>query len=141
MTSAALSHYFRAFLVKLSMIESQLGMLEPQGSCIALSIRVIHPNYVTDDASFAILLELCDDKEAPIGPEDETNRDPPPWVPADRQYTTSGVTDDAQLHLLRAVETGIVNVSLMILIRRISIVDGCLSSLSLYRNRRRNLKG
>ncbi|KAI9570242.1 DNA-binding protein [Boletus coccyginus] len=97
MTSAALSRYFRAFLVKLSMIESQLGMLEPQ-----------------DDASFAILLELCDDKEAPIGPEDETNRDPPPWVPADRQYTTSGVTDDAQFHFLRAVETGIVNLSLAV---------------------------
>ncbi|KAF8445578.1 DNA-binding protein [Boletus edulis BED1] len=97
MTSAALSRYFRAFLVKLSMVESQLGSLEPQ-----------------DDASFAILLELHDDKEPPIGPQDDMSQDPPPWVPADKQYTTLGTPDDAQLHLLRVVETGIVNLSLAV---------------------------
>lgn len=31
MSSTTLGRYFRAFLVKLSMIESQLGSLEPQG--------------------------------------------------------------------------------------------------------------
>lgn len=113
MTSATLSRYFRAFLVKLSMVESQLGPLEPQGSCPALSIWVICAHNVTDDVSFAILLELCDDNEAPTGPQDEMAQDPPPWVPADGQYTTSGTPDDVQLHLLRVVETGIVNVSLM----------------------------
>jgi mitotic spindle assembly checkpoint protein MAD2B len=97
MTSATLSRYFRAFLVKLSMIESQLSALEPQ-----------------DDASFAILLELRDDKEVPIGPQHEMNQDPPPWVPAEKQYTTSGTPDDAQLHLLRVVETGIVSLSLAV---------------------------
>jgi len=97
MTSATLSRYFRAFLVKLSMIESQLGALEPQ-----------------DEASFAILLELRDDKEAPVGSQDEMNQDPPPWVPADKQYTTLGTPDNAQLHFLRVVETGIVNLSLAV---------------------------
>ncbi|KAG6380867.1 DNA-binding protein [Boletus reticuloceps] len=113
MTSAALSRYFRAFLVKLSMVESQLGSLEPQGS-LAQSIQASCTNYVTDDASFAILLELRDDKEPPIGPQDDMSQDPPPWVPADKQYTTLGTPDDAQLHLLRVVETGIVNLSLAV---------------------------
>ena len=115
MTSATLGRYFRAFLVKLSMIESQLSALEPQGSGFALSILVIYSDYLADDASFAILLELRDDKEAPVGPQDEANQDPAPWVPADKHYTTSGTPDDSQLHLLRVVETGIVSVSLMIL--------------------------
>ncbi|KAG8219493.1 DNA-binding protein [Butyriboletus roseoflavus] len=94
MSSATLSRYFRAFLVKLSMIESQLGALESQ-----------------DEASFAIVSELHDDKDAPVGPQDEVNQDLPPWVPADKQYTTAGTPDDAQLHFLRAVETGIINLS------------------------------
>lgn len=113
MTSATLSRYFRAFLVKLSMIESQLGALEPQGSCLALPIQTLCANHATDEASFAILLELRDDKEAPVGLQDEMNQDPPPWVPADKQYTTLGTPDNAQLHFLRVVETGIVNVSPM----------------------------
>jgi len=97
MSSSTLSRYFRAFLVKLSMIESQLGVLDPQ-----------------DEASFAILLELCDDKDTPVGSRDDTSQDPPPWVPADKQYTTAGASDDDHLHLLRVVETGIVNLSLAV---------------------------
>ena len=72
-------------------------------------------------------MELRDDKEAPIGPRDEMNHDPPPWVPADKQYTTSATPDDAQLHLLRVVETGIVSVCPMILNRVNSLLDECLA--------------
>ena len=123
------------------MIESQLCELEPQGCCLTLSIQVIYANYITDEASFAIVLELQDDKEAPVGPQDEGNQDPPPWVPADKRYTTAGTPDNAQLHLLRAVETGIINVSLMVLNHGDSLLDECLSSLSLYRNQKRNSEG
>ncbi|KAG9314041.1 DNA-binding protein [Chiua virens] len=97
MSSATLCRYFRAFLVKLNMIESQLVPLEPQ-----------------DESTFAILLELRDDREVPTGLQDEMNQDPPPWVPADKQYTTAGTPDNTQLHLLRTVETGIVNVALAV---------------------------
>ncbi|KAH7930407.1 DNA-binding protein [Leucogyrophana mollusca] len=92
MSSITLSQYFRSFLVKLNMIESQLGLLE------------LH-----DDASFAIVLELKDD----MSPQ-SFSQDPPPWIPADRQHTTSGASDDAQLHLVRAVDTGIISLSLAV---------------------------
>lgn len=95
MSSAKLGQYFRSFLIKLNMIESQLGLLE-------LSTG--------DEASFAIVLEL---KENTV-PSDSKDNEPPPWVPADRQHTTSGVSEEAQLHLLRAVDTGIINISLAV---------------------------
>ena len=38
-------------------------------------------------------------------------QDPPPWIPADSEHTTEGVSDDAQLHMVRAVDTGIINAS------------------------------
>ncbi|KAG2076867.1 DNA-binding protein [Suillus decipiens] len=95
MSSAQLAQYFRSFLIKLNMIESQLGVLElPTG----------------DEASFAIVLEL---KENTM-PSASKDNEPPPWVPADRQHTTSGVSEKAQLHLLRAVDTGIINISLAV---------------------------
>ncbi|KIJ66302.1 hypothetical protein HYDPIDRAFT_109297 [Hydnomerulius pinastri MD-312] len=93
MSSITLSQYFRSFLIKLTMIEAQLGLLELQ-----------------DEASFAIVLELNDDKV----PSVTRDKDPPPWVPADRQHTTTGASDEAQLHLLRAVDTGIINLSLAV---------------------------
>lgn len=39
------------------------------------------------------------------------SQDPPPWIPADKQHTTSGASNNAELHMLRAVDTGIINVS------------------------------
>ncbi|KAF8846023.1 DNA-binding protein [Paxillus ammoniavirescens] len=93
MSSIALSQYFRSFLIKLTMIEAQLGLLELQ-----------------DEASFAIVIELNDDKV----PSARQDQDPSPWVPADRQLTTAGASDEAQLHLLRAVDTGIINLSLAV---------------------------
>jgi len=75
------------------MMESQLGLLEHH-----------------DDASFAIIIELNDDKL----PSASRDKNPPPWVPADRQHTTSGASEDYQLHLLRAVDTGIISLSLAV---------------------------
>jgi len=95
MSSSKLGQYFRSFLIKLNMIESQLGLLElPSG----------------DEASFAVVLELKDNAV----PSASKGKDPPPWVPADLQHTTSGTSEEAQLHLLRAVDTGIINISLAV---------------------------
>ncbi|CAL1694960.1 unnamed protein product [Somion occarium] len=93
MTASTLGHYFRSFLVKLSMIESELGQ---------------YP--LPDDLSFAIILELKDDK-APTVPQ---GKDPPPWVPASTQHTTAGASEGAELHMLRAVDTGIISLSLAV---------------------------
>ncbi|KAJ3872705.1 spindle checkpoint protein [Lentinula edodes] len=94
MSSLALGQYFRSFLVKLSMIEAQLGQ-----------------RYLGDDVSFAILMELKDDMKPslPVG-----SKEPPPWIPADQQHTTSGASEDAELHVVRAVSTGIINLSLVV---------------------------
>ncbi|KAH7886131.1 DNA-binding protein [Phlebopus sp. FC_14] len=94
MSSIALTQYFRSFLIKLTMIETQLGLLELK----------------EDEASFAIVLELKDDKV----PSASSDKNPPPWVPADQQHTTSGASEEAQLHLLRAVDTGILSLSLAV---------------------------
>ncbi|KAI0735013.1 DNA-binding protein [Earliella scabrosa] len=91
-TVASLGQYFRSFLVKLSMIEAQLGLLS------------------VDDLSFAILIELQDDK-APTTTDD---KDPPPWIPANTQHTITGTSDKAELHMVRAVDTGIINLSLAV---------------------------
>jgi len=93
MSSTSLGQYFRSFLVKLSMIESQLGQL-----------------YLGENVSFAIVLELMDDKSPSI----THGKDPPPWIPAGTQHTTSGVSDNAELHMVRAVDTGIINLSLAV---------------------------
>ena len=34
----------------------------------------------------------------------------PPWIPAFEADTTSGASEKAELHMVRAVETGIINV-------------------------------
>ncbi|KAJ7170076.1 DNA-binding protein [Mycena filopes] len=88
-SSAALGQYFRGFLVKLNMVESQLGQM-----------------YLDDDVSFSIGIELKADNVP--GAKD---KNPPPWIPAYTQHTTSGASEDAELHLIRAVNTGIVNAS------------------------------
>ncbi|KAI1788822.1 DNA-binding protein [Ganoderma leucocontextum] len=108
----SMGQYFRSALIKLNMIEAQLGQI-----CL-------------DDLSFAILLELLDDK-APTASHGKVDfymvwraqlsrwmyyhyQDPPPWIPATIQHTTSGVSDTAELHMVRAVDTGIINLSLAV---------------------------
>lgn len=92
MTPGTLSSHFRAFLVKLNMIEAQLGLLESD-----------------EDISFAILIELKEGKEPTAKGED-----PAPWIPADNQHTTQGASEEAELHIIRSVHTGILNVSLTV---------------------------
>lgn len=93
MSAVSLGQYFRSFLVKLNMMESLLGQLD-----------------LGDDASFAIVLELKDSKV----PTASVAKEPPPWVPANDQDTTAGVSEKAELHMLRAVNTGIINLSLAV---------------------------
>jgi len=93
MTAASLGQYFRSFLVKLSMVESQLGVIE-----------------TSDDLSFAVVLELRDNK----APSATRGKDPPPWIPATAPHTTAKASDNAELHMLRAVDTGVINLSLAV---------------------------
>lgn len=41
-------------------------------------------------------------------------QDPPPWIPAVTQHTTSGASEEAELHMIRAVDTGIINVLVLL---------------------------
>ncbi|OSD03233.1 DNA-binding protein [Trametes coccinea BRFM310] len=91
-SAASLGHYFRSFLVKLNMIEAQLGQM------------------YLEDLSFAIVLELHDDK----APSATQGKDPPPWIPAATPDTTAGAAESAELHMVRAVDTGIINLSLAV---------------------------
>jgi hypothetical protein len=57
--------------------------------------------------TFTIVLELKDG-HPPVVPEEDG---PIPWVPAMRAHTTSGMSDGAELHAVRAMETGVIDVS------------------------------
>jgi len=57
MTSSSLIQYFRSFIIKLTMIEAQIGQL-----------------YLGDDISFAIVIELKDD----ASPSHSDSANPPP---------------------------------------------------------------
>ncbi|KAF9535644.1 DNA-binding protein [Crepidotus variabilis] len=91
-TASSLIQYFRSFMVKLNMIETQISQIS-----------------TGDDLSFAVVLELKDD-EAPS--HSDTNEDPPPWIPAVTQHTSAGAEKKAQFHMVRAVNTGVINLSL-----------------------------
>ncbi|KAF8078869.1 DNA-binding protein [Lyophyllum atratum] len=93
MSSRSLGQYFRSFLVKLTMAESMLGPIELDG-----------------DLSFAIVLELKDNA-VPSAPRPT---EPAPWIPANAQDTTPGASEDAELQMIRAVNTGIINLSLAV---------------------------
>lgn len=90
MTMTTLGQYFRSFLVKLSMIESQLG-----------------PMTASEDISFCIVIELQDGKKPTAGQGSS-------WLPAVIAHTTEEASDEAELHFLRAVDTGIINLSLAV---------------------------
>ncbi|KAF8913102.1 DNA-binding protein [Gymnopilus junonius] len=93
MTPSSLVQYFRSFLIKLNMVESQIGQLN-----------------LGDDISFAIVIELKDD----AAPSHSNTKDPPPWIPAVTQNTTAGAQNEAELHMIRAVNTGVINLSLAV---------------------------
>ncbi|KAK7064063.1 DNA-binding protein [Favolaschia claudopus] len=91
-SAGALGQYFRGFLLKLSMIESQLGQM-----------------YLGDDVSFTIAIEL-----KPETLPTTKDKNPPPWIPAYTEHTTSGASENAETHMVRAVNTGIINLSLSV---------------------------
>ncbi|KAI9444838.1 DNA-binding protein [Lactarius indigo] len=94
MATTSLGQYFRSFMVKLNMIESQLAELPRDG-----------------ENTFAIVLELREGEAPSTMPHKD---DPPPWIPATTQHTTSGASEKAELHMVRAVDTGVVNLSLAV---------------------------
>ncbi|KAG7098917.1 hypothetical protein E1B28_000814 [Marasmius oreades] len=76
----------------------------------AMSPQALGQIYLGDDVSFAILLELKDNKK----PTPKNDKEPAPWIPADAQHTTAAASEDAELHMIRAVNTGIINLSLTV---------------------------
>ncbi|KAF9056132.1 DNA-binding protein [Panaeolus papilionaceus] len=93
-TFSSLAQYFRSFILKLSLIEAQIGQM-----------------YLGDDVSFAIVIELKDGEVPRMSIND---KEPPSWIPAVAQHTTAGVKQEAELHMIRAVNTGVINVSLAV---------------------------
>ncbi|PPQ71461.1 hypothetical protein CVT26_011240 [Gymnopilus dilepis] len=111
MTPSSLIQYFRSFLIKLNMIEAQIGPLELGGKTFHCElIYRLDSTFYIDDISFAIVIELKDD----AAPSGTSTKEPPPWIPAVTQHTTAGAQNEAELHIVRAVNTGVINLSLAV---------------------------
>ncbi|KAG8847193.1 hypothetical protein FRB91_012027, partial [Serendipita sp. 411] len=95
MTAATLAQYFRSFLIRLELIEDQLGVIPPEEW----------------DVTFAIVLEMKDGAVPadPINKPRAKEKLAPVWMPALVQNTTAGTTDEAENHMVRAVDTGLIN--------------------------------
>ncbi|CAE6426823.1 unnamed protein product [Rhizoctonia solani] len=106
----ALPQHFRSFLVKLSLVEAQLGDLPSDGKRFALPGFHTSQTPVVEDMSFGIFLELQDGANPSAG----NGSDPPPWIAAHPQHTSAGTSDDAQLRIIRALETGVIDLALAI---------------------------
>lgn len=64
MTTSSLIQYFRSFIIKLNMIEAQIGQLYLGGKSHLVCLRTRFTGKSTsvqDDISFAIVIELKDD--------------------------------------------------------------------------------
>ena len=64
MTSSSLIQYFRSFIIKLTMIEAQIGQLYLGGKSHMFYFRTRFTGkftFIQDDISFAIVIELKDD--------------------------------------------------------------------------------
>lgn len=61
-TPSVLGQYFRAFMIKLSMIESQLGQLSLGGMVFSRYPLKFSLHVHVDDGSFAIVIELEDEQ-------------------------------------------------------------------------------
>ncbi|KAG8906748.1 hypothetical protein FRB99_006239 [Tulasnella sp. 403] len=94
MTRASLEQHFRSFLVRLGTAEAQMS-----------------ENVETDELSFALVLEM---KEEAVPSEVPNEQDPVPWLPAVAQHTTAGTSEESEVYMVRAVETGVINFSLAI---------------------------
>ncbi|KAF8338099.1 DNA-binding protein [Cantharellus anzutake] len=93
LNSDSLNLYFRSFLIKLGMLESQLGPLDHHG-----------------EITFAIVIEC---KPGTI-PTSSTDNEPVPWMPALKQQVSKGMSPESELIPMRAVETGVINLSLAV---------------------------
>ncbi|KZT55055.1 spindle checkpoint protein [Calocera cornea HHB12733] len=93
MSPPQLGGYFRSFLVKLGMVEGTLRELQ-----------------VDDGTSFAIVLEMAEEARPTAAQQGE----PPPWMPAVMQHSSEGVGDESKLHVVRALNTGVIDLSLMV---------------------------
>ncbi|EJT99924.1 DNA-binding protein [Dacryopinax primogenitus] len=93
MSPGQLAGYFRSFLVKLGMVEGTLRELP-----------------IDDGTSFAIVLEVPEEAR----PTASQQGDPPPWMPAVLQHSSEGVGDDSKLHVVRALNTGVIDLSMMV---------------------------
>lgn len=127
MTTGMLGQYFRSFLVKLNMVESQLGQLGLGGQDIYfLRLIFTQTDDLADSISFAIVIELKDNNVPStitngvrlfastylhVVVSDFSFQEPPPWMPAEIQHTTYGASKSAELSMIRAVNTGVINVS------------------------------
>ena len=77
MSADRLGQYFRSFLVKLCMIDSQLGVMDLNGkspqSCVLFRwLTIIGTSPLADDITFAIVLELKDG-QAPSSANEKVN--------------------------------------------------------------------
>ena len=108
------------------MLEAQLGVMPMTGKSTDSIFLHSQLKVPPDDLSFTIVLELNDDGQ-PSATEGKVSefelknipsssllrllKDPPPWIPAVTSHTTSATSDCAETHLVRAVNTGIIDVS------------------------------
>ncbi|CAE6461438.1 unnamed protein product [Rhizoctonia solani] len=106
----ALPQHFRSFLVKLSLVEAQLGDLPTDGTYYSSPGFHTSQTPAVEDMSFGIFLELQDG----AGPSASKGTDPPPWIATHPQHTSAGTSDDAQLRVIRALETGVIDLALAI---------------------------
>ncbi|KAF8323291.1 mitotic spindle checkpoint HORMA domain-containing protein, partial [Clavulina sp. PMI_390] len=94
LTQETLDQYFRAFMIKISSMESQLEELQP-----------------SDELNFAIVIE-CRPGFIPSASQSDPGG-PTPWVPA-QKGDTGQKSEKTQLHPVRSVETGVINMSIVI---------------------------
>jgi hypothetical protein len=70
------------------------------------------PSVSSDDVSILLFTgRSLQDYEMPIGIKYHI-QEPIPWVPASKQHISNEQTPSAQLHVVKVVETGVINVRL-----------------------------
>ncbi|KIY69161.1 DNA-binding protein [Cylindrobasidium torrendii FP15055 ss-10] len=92
LSSASYGEYFKAFIVKITMIESMLGPLN-----------------LGENASFAIVIEMRTDDPPSVRNEAD---DPPPWSPAEYKLSTHASKKESELSVLQSLHTGVINMTM-----------------------------
>lgn len=125
MSAGSLTQYFRSFLIKLCMIEAQLGQMKLGGEALPPSFNRSNGEQMKSHSLFfwscgTLRHHLSLRARLVISPVQQTSMltlaqdDPPPWIPADTQHTTAGVSEQAELFMIRAVNTGVINVCFLL---------------------------